>query len=189
MAGRWLLCLSLAALLASVVAADRAAAFNAKAGYIFDGGTAAQRQQVRAALEASWFDWSQLRAPVIVHIRRIGVSHATPGHVWLDTDLLNSGKFAWATVLDEFAHQVDYQLLNPDHRSLLARELDASAWCYETPGLSHSSYGCERFASVFAWAYGPSIESSYRPRSRHEESAAMPAPAFRRLLTRLLSTS
>jgi hypothetical protein len=174
----------LAAALGSPVAGSAASTAD---GYVFDGGTAAQRGQVQAALEASSFDWSQLREGVTVHIRRIGVSHATRGHVWLDADLLASGKFAWATVLDEFAHQVDFQLLDDDRRSILARELGASVWCYETPGLSHSSYGCERFASTFAWAYWPSIDNAYRPRSRSEESAAMPAPAFRRLLAELLS--
>ena len=41
-----------------------------------------------------------------------GTSSATPGHVWLDRGLLASGRFAWATVMDEYAHQVDFFVLD-----------------------------------------------------------------------------
>jgi hypothetical protein len=140
-----------------------------------------------AAQQASSFDWTLLSHPVTVHIGAVGVSHSAPGQVWLDGGLLNTGRFAWATVLDEFAHQVDYQLLHSPRRALLQARLGARAWCYELAGLAHSANGCERFASTFAWAYWPSKDNAYRPHSRADESAAMPAAAFRSLLAQLLA--
>src|SRR2546423_8355489 len=79
--------------------------------YRFDGGTAYERSQVHAALEASSFNWSRVHATITIHIRAGGMSHSTRGEIWLDADLLDSGRFGWATVQDEYAHQVDYFLL------------------------------------------------------------------------------
>ena len=39
---------------------------------------------------------------------------------------------------------------------------------------------------MVAWAYWPSKENSYRPESAADESAAMPAPEFRQLLSTLV---
>jgi len=160
-----------------------ASAQAAGGDYIFEGASAAERSTVRAALNASSFDWSVVPKQVTVHVGRYGVSHATPGHVWLDRGLLASGRFAWATVMDEYAHQVDFFVLDPARRSLLQQRLGASAWCYEVSGLAHSAHGCERFASMVAWAYWPSKDNAYRPASPADESAAMPAGAFRTLLS------
>src|SRR5215210_8638702 len=154
--------------------------------YAFDGATPAERSTVRAALNASSFDWDVVPQQVTIHVGSIGTSHALPGHIWLDRGLLAAGRFAWATVMDEYAHQVDFLVLDPFHRSILQRRLGASAWCYETTGLSHSAYGCERFSSMVAWAYWPSKESSYRPESPSDETAAMPAREFRQLLASLV---
>src|SRR5687767_94611 len=99
--------------------------------YIFDGGTQRQQVQVRSALEASSFDWDVVPQQVTIHIGSYGTSHSTPGHVWLDGGLLDAGRFAWATVMDEYAHQVDFFVLGPEHRSVLQQELGAQAWCYE----------------------------------------------------------
>ena len=154
--------------------------------YAFDGGTARQQAQVRAALEASSFDWDVVQQQVTIHVGAYGTSHSTPGHVWLDRDLLDAGRFAWATVMDEYAHQVDFFVLGHEHRSVLRQELGAQAWCYERSGLAHGAYGCERFSSMLAWAYWPSQESSYRPESRSDESASMPATEFRALMARLI---
>ncbi|HWN20392.1 MAG TPA: hypothetical protein VNP93_00330 [Gaiellaceae bacterium] len=154
--------------------------------YVFDGGTPRQQAQVRAALQTSSFDWNVVKRQVTIHVGAYGTSRSTPGHVWLDGGLLDTGRFAWATVMDEYAHQVDFFVLQAEHRSLLREELGAQAWCYELSGLAHGAYGCERFSSMLAWAYWPSQQSSYRPESRSDESASMPAVEFRALLADLI---
>ena len=154
--------------------------------YAFDGATPAERATVRAALDASAFDWDIVPQRVTIHVGELGTSHARPGHIWLDRGLLAAGRFAWATVMDEYAHQVDFTVLDPLSRSILQQRLGASAWCYEVAGLHHGSYGCERFSSMVAWAYWPSTANSYRPESAADESAAMPAPEFRQLLSTLV---
>ena len=154
--------------------------------YVFDGGSARQQAQVVKALDTSSFDWSVVPQQVTVHIGAYGVSNATPGHVWLEARLLDAGMFSWATVMDEYAHQVDFFVLDPARRALLQERLGAQAWCYETPGLTHGANGCERFASMVAWAYWPSAQNAYKPTSRSDESASMPAAEFRALLTELI---
>ena len=62
----------------------------------------------RAALDASAFDWDIVLQRVTIHVARIGTSYARPGHIWLDRGLLGAGRFAWASVMDEYAHQVDF---------------------------------------------------------------------------------
>jgi hypothetical protein len=159
-----------------------AAAQAAGGDYVFQGATASERSTVRAALNASSFDWGVVPKQVTIHVGRYGVSRATPGNVWLDRGLLASGRFAWATVMDEYAHQIDFFVLDPARRALLQQRLGASAWCYEVSGLAHSAHGCERFASMVVWAYWPSKDNAYRPASLKDESAAMPAGEFRALL-------
>ncbi len=157
--------------------------------YVFEGATAAERSTVRAALNASSFDWSVVPQRVTIHVGPYGVSRSTPEHIWLDRGLLASGRFAWATVMDEYAHQVDFLVLDAPRRELLQQRLRASAWCYETDGLAHGANGCERFASMVAWAYWPSKHNTYFPSSGSDESAAMPAAEFRRLLDTLVGPS
>ena len=159
-----------------------AAAQAAGGDYVFQGATASERSTVRAALNASSFDWGVVPKQVTIHVGRYGVSRATPGKVWLDRDLLASGRFAWATIMDEYAHQVDFFVLDPARRALLQQRLGATAWCYEVAGLAHGAHGCERFASMIVWAYWPSKDNAYRPASLTDESAAMPAGEFRALL-------
>lgn len=173
-----------------VLAATLAAAFVLPAAaqaaggdYVFAGASATERSTVRAALNASSFDWGVVPKQVTIHVGRYGVSHSTPGNVWLDRGLLASGRFAWATVMDEYAHQVDFFVLDPTRRALLQQRLGASAWCYEVSGLAHGAHGCERFASMVAWAYWPSKDNAYRPDSPADESAAMPPGEFRTLLS------
>jgi hypothetical protein len=173
-------------LLAAVLAAAFVLPATAQAAggdYTFQGASARERSTVRAALDASSFDWGVVPKQITVHVGRYGVSHSTPGHVWLDRRLLASGRFAWATVMDEYAHQVDFFVLDPARRALLQQRLGASAWCYEVSGLVHGAHGCERFASMVAWAYWPSTDNAYRPASAADESAAMPAGEFRSLLS------
>lgn len=159
-----------------------ASALAAGGDYVFRGASPSERSTVRAALNASSFDWGVVPKQVTVHVGSYGVSHSTPGDVWLDRGLLTSGRFAWATVMDEYAHQVDFFVLDPVRRAVLQQRLGASAWCYEVAGLPHSAHGCERFSSMVAWAYWPSKDNAYRPASTADESAAMPAGEFRTLL-------
>lgn len=154
--------------------------------YRFEGATPAERASVRRALDASRFDWGIVPQRVTIHVGSYGVSRATPGHVWLDRGLLAAGRFAWATVMDEYAHQVDFFVLDRSQRSVLQTALGASAWCYEVAGLPHGAHGCERFSSMIAWAYWPSEHNSYRPSSARDESAAMPAAEFRSLMSTLV---
>jgi hypothetical protein len=154
--------------------------------YAFDGATTAQQAQVRAALDASSFDWGLVGARVTIHVRRNVVSHSTRGHIWLDADLLRSGRFAWATVQDEYAHQLDFFRFDDETRRLLTSELRAKDWCYDVGGLAHAEYGCERFASTLVWTFWQSPANAYRPTSAADEAAALPPSRFRKLLARLL---
>lgn len=155
--------------------------------YVFDGGSAKERATVRGALEASSFDWGLVPGPVTIHVARVGTSYATPGHIWLDAELLASGRFSWGIVQHEYAHQVDFLLLGADGRRQLQSRLGGRAYCGETPGVAHGDNTCERFASVLAWAYWPSKDNALRPASASDEAAAMPAAAFRALLSTLVS--
>jgi hypothetical protein len=156
--------------------------------YGFEGASRAERSTVRAALNASSFDWGIVPDRITIHVGAYGVSRSTPRHIWLDRGLLAAGRFAWGTVMDEYAHQVDFLVLGEPHREVLQERLQASAWCYEREGVAHSANGCERFASMVAWAYWPSKDNSYSPDSNVDESAAMPAPEFRRLLSTMVGT-
>jgi hypothetical protein len=152
-----------------------------------DGGTAAEQAQVGAALDASSFDWGLLPA-IHVHIAP-GASYATPGQVYLDPGLLDAGQFAWGTVQHEFAHEVDFFLLDDAKRAQLASALGVSQWCYgEQMTLAHDAYGCERFASELAWAYWPSPENAMKPGNGFAESAGMAPAAFRTLVGQLVGT-
>jgi hypothetical protein len=175
-----LLALTLAALVLPGTASARGG------DYVFDGGTREQRWQVRAALEASSFDWSVVADTVTIHIHSDVPTQATPGHIWLDARLVGSGRFAWAAIQDEYAHQVDFSLFDEATRERLTEELGARDWCYGVAGLEHAAYGCERFASTLVWAYWPSRDNAYRPTSPRDESAAMSPRRFRALVTDLL---
>jgi hypothetical protein len=157
--------------------------------YVVDGGTAKQRTQVKAALNASAFNWSLVPAQIKIHVAPVGESKAVPGEIWIDSQLLNSGRFAWGVVQHEYAHQVDFYLFNPTTRSQLANLLGGKAWCWETAGLKHNEYGCERFASTLAWAYWPSKDSAMKPDSKSSESAAMAPARFQALIGQLLGAA
>jgi hypothetical protein len=154
--------------------------------YEFEGATPTERSTVRAALNASSFDWGVVAQRVTIHVGPFGVSRSTPEHIWLDRGLVASGRFAWGTVMDEYAHQVDFLVLDAHRREILQQRLQASAWCYEREDVPHNANGCERFASMVAWAYWPSRHNSYSPHCRSDESAAMPAGEFRRLLATMV---
>src|SRR5437773_8727107 len=116
--------------------------------YTFDGGTRAEQSQVRAALNASAFNWSIVPGTVVIHIGRAHDCEALPGEIWLDSDLLHSGQFAWGVVQHEYAHQVDFQVLTDANRSVLAPAVGGTSWW--GTGLAHGSMAGERFASSIA---------------------------------------
>jgi hypothetical protein len=174
-------------LVTAVVFGIFAQAASASSGTVaFAGGTARAQATVRSALAASTFDWSLLPRTITVHIGSFGDSYSTPGDVYVDAKLLDSGKFAWGVVQHEFGHQVDFFLLDDTKRALLQQALGAKDWCYGVPGLAHSDYGCERFASELSWAYWQSPDNSMQPADCGGESGAMPAASFRALLAELI---
>jgi len=152
----------------------------------FAGGTPAEQATVRAALDASSFDWSLIPRTITVDIGAYGTSYATYGAVYLDATLLDSGQFSWGVVQHELAHEVDFFLLDDAKRQELLTLLGGNDWCYSVPGLKHSDYGCERFASELAWAYWPSPQNCMRPESTSDESGHLPVAQFRTLLTELI---
>lgn len=156
--------------LACVLAALHAPSAAAIDGtYTIDGGTADERAQVHLALRASAFDW-RILPPVVVQIVRGGApSHASPGQVVIDADLLDAGRFSWGVVQHEFAHEVDFLLLDDVDRAQLAVLLGRSSWWRGA---------CEDFASTLAWTYWPSPDNVMEPTA--------PATAFRALVARLL---
>ena len=162
-------------------------AYAVGGNYVVDGGTRAERAQVRSALAVSRFDWSVVPGKVAIHVGRDVSSSAAPGEIWLDAKLLDSGTFAWGTVQHEYAHQVDFALFTDPVRGELNGLLHGRHWGYDVAGLSHASYGCERFASTLAWAYWPSKHNALRPRSSSAESAAMKPRKFRALMKRVLA--
>lgn len=180
--------LSLLVLVAATALASAPQALAGGGRYSFDGGTKRQRATVTAALQASAFDWNVIPGKVAVHIAPGAASRSLPGHVWLDAGLLDSGRFAWAVVQDEFAHQVDFALFDAGVRARLTALLGAKDWCYGEPGLSHAEYGCERFASTLVWSYWQSRDNAYRPASARDESAALPPAQFRRVLGEVISS-
>jgi hypothetical protein len=154
--------------------------------YTIAGGTSAERTQVHAALDASSFNWGLIPQAIQIHVAAGIDSYSTPGHVYLDADLLDSGRFGWATVQHEMGHQVDFFLLDDAKRATLNAALGGRDWCYGIAGLKHSDYGCERFASELAWAYWSAPDNAMRPHSTLDEAGAMGVVPFRALVAQLI---
>jgi hypothetical protein len=159
----------------------------------FDGGTSAQHATVRAALAASSFPWEVVPRRVVIHVRPGVLPNASPGEIWLDGHLLDAGRFSWAVVQHEFAHQVDFFLLDDAKRASIAAQLGGNGW-WAARGLAlapngtvaHGDLTAERFASTLTWAYWPSRANVLRPESPDDESAALPPAAFRSLVASVL---
>ncbi len=142
-----------------LVAALAALAFSGVAhasggNYVFDGGTPKKQAQVRAALNVSAFNWSLVPAQITIHIAPdLATSDATPGEIWLDSALLDAGVFSWGVVQHEYAHEVDFFLLDEAKRATLAPLIGGKA-CWQTAGTHyvHGQLTCERFASTLAWS-------------------------------------
>jgi hypothetical protein len=180
---------TLVSLIAAVVLLPTASASAAGGNYVFAGGTPKEQAQVTGALNASAFDWSLVPAQITVHIGRGMTSEATTGQIWLDANLLDAGMFSWGTIQHEYAHEVDFFLLDDAKRQLLQTLIGGKDWCYSVPGLAHADHGCERFASTLAWAYWQSPQNCLKPVDSTSESAGMPPAAFRALMTSLLGES
>jgi len=173
-----------AALLSLALARPPARAQSSGSGYTFSGGTAAQRATVRAALAASGFDWSLVPTRVTIHILPRGGCAAARGEIWLDSRTLAAGREAWGIVQHEYAHEVDFFLLDSARRARLGRLLGAKTW-WSNGRLRHDQYGAERFASTLAYAYWPSRDNVLIRDARAEATAMRPA-AFRRALRRMI---
>ncbi len=156
--------------------------------YVFVGGSEEARASVRAALERSAFDWDVVDERITIRITRCGCAGARPGEIVLDEDVLTRSPFgrryAWGLVQHEYAHQVDFLVVEPRERRTLARRLGGSAWCYEVAGVAHDANGCERFATLLAWAYWPSRHNVQRPGWRGASDVTR--REFRALVSRLL---
>ena len=136
----------------------------------------------------SSFNWSIVPGPIT--ITPTPVSEAIPGEIILDSNLLDSGEFSWGVVQHQYAHQVDFALLDDTMHAQLNAALGGTVWCYAdspTP-LMHDQYGCERFASTLARAYWQSPENCMKPSYIAGESGGISPAAFRALITTLLGT-
>ena len=151
--------------------------------YVFAGGSPAEQAQVKAALDASSFDYSIVPAQVTIHIQRGSESHSTPGQIWLDADLVDGGRLAWGVVQHEYGHEVDFLVLNDADRAQLHALLGGSAWCSGAP---HAELDCERFADLISWAYWTSQDNVMRPASATDEGGQVSPAAFRAVLAQIL---
>jgi hypothetical protein len=178
-----ILCLA-AAVLGAAIGTQSAAARGGD--YVFDGGTRFERAQVRAALEASLFDWDVVPQQITIRIAPGLAPAAEAGTIDLDSGLLHAGRFAWGVVQHEYAHQVDFFVLDDSMRAALAVELGGESW-WQTPSpLPHQALTSERFASTLAWAFWPSPDNVMRPIAPTDEAGSVAPVAFRALLHRLL---
>jgi len=170
----------------SVAAATLAiapAAFAAGGNYVFDGGSTAEQTQVTAALNASSFPWGIVPGPVVVHIQRGLDSSAAPNQIWLDANLLDAGRFAWGVVQHEYAHQVDFALLDTTTREQLHTLLGGVAWSGPE---GHSTLDCERFADLVSWSYWESADNVMKPLSTQDEGGQVSPAVFRAALAEIL---
>ena len=142
--------------------------------YVFSGGTAKQQGQVKAALDASAFDWNLVPTQIAIHIAPGMDSEATLGNIWLDASLLNAGIFSWGVVQHEYAHQLDFAVLTDAMRVQLHPLLGGSSWWDG----DHAALDCERFADLVAWSYWQSPDNVMKPQ--------LAAPRFRAALDALL---
>jgi hypothetical protein len=178
------LTLVLATALAGAVVSPAAQA--AGGHYTFDGGTAAQRNQVTLALDASSFDWNVVPGVVTIHIVRAVSTEAAPGQIWIDANLLDAGRFAWGVVQHEYAHEVDFLVLTPRMRARLSAELGGLSW-WANGSAPHGALSSERFADEVAWSYWTTGDNCMEPLDANDEGGQLPPRAFRTLLGAVLA--
>ena len=168
---------------AAAMLAIAPAAFASGGNYVFDGGSQPQQAQVTEALNASAFPWGIVPGPVVVHIQRDVASSSAPNQIWLDANLLDAGRFAWGVVQHEYAHQVDFALLNSATRAQLHTVLGGTAW---SGAEGHSTLDCERFADLVSWAYWGSADNVMKPLSAQDEGGQVTPAVFRAALAAIL---
>jgi hypothetical protein len=163
-------------------------AFASGGNYVFQGGTPYQQLQVRDALNASTFNWSLVTQQITIDIDPSVVQdESTPGEIFLDPTLLNSGELSWGVVQTEYANQVDFELLPQQDDAQFNTALGGTAWCYgDQAGLQLAQYGCERFAATLTWAYWQSPANCIQPSEVGADAAGMPPAAFRALVASVL---
>lgn len=161
------------------------AAFASGGNYTFAGGTPAEQEQVTSALNASSFPWNAVPGPIVVHIGRGVASHAVPGQIWLDGNLLDAGRFSWGVVQHEYGHEVDFALLSDGARADLQTLLGDTSW-WSTLGEGHSQFACEGFADLVSWAYWSSPDNVMQPQNAQAEGGQITPAAFRAELALLL---
>jgi len=176
---RLLIQLSVAAATLAIAPAALASGGN----YLFDGGSKAEQTQVTAALNANAFPWGIVPGPVVVHIQRDVASSASPNQIWLDANLLDAGRFSWGVVQHEFAHQVDFALLDTATREQLHSLLGGTGW-FGAEG--HSSLDSERFADLVAWSYWGAPDNVMKPLSVQDEGGQVAPAVFRAALSAIL---
>lgn len=178
----------LVALFASLALAGTAQA--AGGDYVIEGGSAEAQSTVRAALEASRFDFDRVPAQIKIRIARCGCAGARPGTIVLDEEVVLDtsfgAKYSWGLIQHEYAHQVDYFLFQDDDRAALRRVLGSKDWCYEVGTLAHDDHGCERFADVFSWAFWPNRRNVLRSDAKGF-AAGVTARGARDIVNRLLA--
>jgi hypothetical protein len=168
---------------------------SAKGGhYVFDGGTAHERQQVVSALDVSAFNWSVVPWTVTIRIRRADFWDGSSGGpnggyasrklIVLDSALLDRGDVSWGYVQHEYAHQVDLSRFNDAIRRRLTYLLVGRSW-WTKPGRPHAMAASERFASTLAWTYWPSPQNALGDWNGNESHAMLPGP-FKKLMRSLL---
>lgn len=184
----------LAFLVAALLLPGTALARGGKVAFV--GGTPDEQQQVTDALRVSAFDWNVLPAVVDVHIVPGADSHALPGDVYLDSNLLDACSLSWGVVQHEFAHEFDFFFLSASDHAALLQTLGGPAWFASGPvgaapdgQVLHEQLASERFASTFAWAFWPSSANVLKPKSKHDEAAAMAPARFRTLIASLVARS
>lgn len=156
-----------ALLLAAAAALTLPGAAKAVGGsYTIVGGTADQQAQVKAALDATRFNWSCVPVNVRISLAAGVATQAVPGQIQIDTNLLDAGTFAWGVVQHEYAHQVDWYVLRPDVRTALARALGGATWgigITAGTGVEHDQLTGERFADELTWAFWPTGDNAITP--------------------------
>jgi hypothetical protein len=180
--------IGLGVLLVSLALSGTAQAANGN--YLIEGGSPEAQATVRAALDASLFDFDRVPAQITIRISKCGCAGARPGVIVLDedvvTDTTHGERYSWGVIQHEYAHQVDYFLLQDADRAAAKRALGGKDWCYEQAGLAHDAHGCERFADVFSWAFWPTKENILRGDAK-TIAPRMSAKKLRGFVNRLLS--
>jgi hypothetical protein len=158
----------LIALFASLALAGTAQA--ADGNYVLEGGSPEAQETVRAAVEASRFDFDSIPTQITIRISSCGCAGARPGLIVLDgavvTDTSLGDRYSWGVIQNEFAHQVDFSLFDDADRAAMRGLVGGKDWCYERAGLLHDQHGCERFSDVFTWAFWPTKQNIFRAHAK-----------------------